>query len=251
MKTIVLEREARVCDAFSVPRGITAFVGGGGKTTLMLRLARELAESGHTVVVTTTTHIYPPKDVAQADAETLDEALSALLYTSCVCIGRPDGNGKLVKTGLPVEQLCMTADYVLVEADGAKGLPLKANAPHEPVVPESAALVIAVAGLDAVGKTIAETVHRESLYRALAGNPTGDIITPAVVARVLLHEDGQMRGVPQKARFAILLNKADDDLRAEYGKRIAACVREANAEKERVERVVIASLGTEKESGIC
>ena len=33
-----------------------AFVGAGGKTTLMFRLAAELAARGSTVVTTTTTH---------------------------------------------------------------------------------------------------------------------------------------------------------------------------------------------------
>jgi probable selenium-dependent hydroxylase accessory protein YqeC len=34
--------------------GVISFVGAGGKTTLMFRLARELAEAGKSVLVTTT-----------------------------------------------------------------------------------------------------------------------------------------------------------------------------------------------------
>ena len=38
---------------------VVSFVGGGGKTTTMFRLAYELAQQGKRVVTTTTTHIGP------------------------------------------------------------------------------------------------------------------------------------------------------------------------------------------------
>ena len=45
--------------ALDVRKGVTAIIGAGGKTTLLLALARELAQSAR-VIITTTTHIYPP-----------------------------------------------------------------------------------------------------------------------------------------------------------------------------------------------
>ena len=39
--------------------GLTALIGGGGKTTLMYHLASELRQQG-TVLVCTTTKIWPP-----------------------------------------------------------------------------------------------------------------------------------------------------------------------------------------------
>ena len=39
-----------------------AFVGGGGKTTLIYELARELESVGKRVLVTTTTHMLRPKN---------------------------------------------------------------------------------------------------------------------------------------------------------------------------------------------
>ena len=41
--------------------GVTALIGGGGKTTLMDTLAAELRRRG-TVIVTTSTHIRRPAD---------------------------------------------------------------------------------------------------------------------------------------------------------------------------------------------
>ena len=46
------------------PKDVVVLVGGGGKTTLMFRLADELAASGRRVVTTMTTRIF----VGQMDA---------------------------------------------------------------------------------------------------------------------------------------------------------------------------------------
>ncbi len=63
-----------------------------------------------------------------------------------VCLGRPDEKGKLTAPALPVSQLQTLALWVLVEADGSKHLPLKAHAPHEPVIPPESQHTILVAG---------------------------------------------------------------------------------------------------------
>ena len=42
------------------PRGVMSFVGGGGKTSLMFLLARQLVRSGMRVLTTTTTKIFVP-----------------------------------------------------------------------------------------------------------------------------------------------------------------------------------------------
>ncbi|HSW38357.1 MAG TPA: hypothetical protein VLL97_02555, partial [Acidobacteriota bacterium] len=47
-----------ISQALEVARGdVVSFVGGGGKTTSMFRLAAELSRAGLRVVATTTTHI--------------------------------------------------------------------------------------------------------------------------------------------------------------------------------------------------
>lgn len=48
----------RLCDVLEVRRGVTAVIGGGGKTSLLYRLASELRERGM-VLVATTTRILP------------------------------------------------------------------------------------------------------------------------------------------------------------------------------------------------
>ena len=57
------------------PAGVTALIGGGGKTTLMYHLARELRERG-TVAVTTTTKIWPPPASPWPNPDTAREILA-------------------------------------------------------------------------------------------------------------------------------------------------------------------------------
>lgn len=48
----------KLCDLLDIRPGVTALIGGGGKTTLMYHLARELRERG-TVAVTTNQDLAP------------------------------------------------------------------------------------------------------------------------------------------------------------------------------------------------
>lgn len=237
MQTIFLSQNKDIAQAFGILPGVTAIVGGGGKTTLMLALARVLSQSGARVIVTTTTHIFPPEHIIICNPANINEAQNVISQNNPVCFGKPSQNEKLTTPDLPIGQMEAIADYVLVEADGAKRLPLKAPAEHEPVIPDSAGLVIAVAGLDGIGQMIAEAAFRPAYYAVLCGKAETDLITPIDAARALAHENGQRKGVPANARFAVLLNKADDEARQSFALEIAA-----ELEHENVERVVIAAL---------
>ena len=97
---------------------------------------------------------------------------------------------------------------LLVEADGSRRLPLKAPAPHEPVIPAWARQVVAAAGLSALGKALdGGVVHRFERYAALAEQAVGSPITIETIARVLLHPDGGLKGIPPMARKAALLTQ--------------------------------------------
>ncbi len=238
MQTILLSKTDHASDALAVPRGITSIVGGGGKTTLLLRLARELREAGARVVVTTSTHIFPPEGIPTLTDGTLAEVSTLLDQEGLLCLGTSVEKSKLAAPKFAFAELEKIADYVLVEADGAKGLPLKAPAEHEPVIPAETSLVVAVAGLDGLGKPISETVFRPALYSALLGMDEQHIVTSDVLARVLTHPLGQRKGLLSGMRFGIVLNKAD----SEADKRAALQVA-LNLDQNLVERVVIASLG--------
>lgn len=52
-----------LADSLGVRPGITAIIGSGGKTSLMRAISRELSAKGSHVLLTTTTHILPFKDL--------------------------------------------------------------------------------------------------------------------------------------------------------------------------------------------
>ncbi|MCE5189001.1 MAG: putative selenium-dependent hydroxylase accessory protein YqeC [Eubacteriales bacterium] len=238
MQTILLKKTDRLSAALDIPRGITSIVGGGGKTTLMLRLARELSESGARVIVTTTTHIFPPEGIAALANAAIPEIETTLERERLLCLGTPCGDGKLAAPDIPMEKLAELADHVLVEADGAKRLPLKAPANHEPVIPAQTKLVVAVAGLDGLGKSIGESAFRPALYAALLGENEEHRLTASDLAYVLVHENGQRKGVQAGIRFCIVLNKADDEERTRAALEVALQVQQTKAE-----RIIITALG--------
>ena len=139
----------KLSEALDVRPGVTAIIGGGGKTTLMECLAAELAAQAR-VIVCTTTHIYPEQTMPCLVSPTEAEVRAALARAGCVCVGSVSENGKFSVPELPFRTLCALAGYVLVEADGAKHLPLKAHAALEPVVPPEANQTILVVGEDTI-----------------------------------------------------------------------------------------------------
>ena len=168
---------------------------------------------------------------------TLVEMSALLDREGVVCLGTPVEKGKLAAPKFAFAELAKIADYVLVESDGAKGLPLKAPAEHEPVIPAETSLVVAVAGLDGLGKPISETVFRPALYAALLGMDEQHMLVPADLARVLTHPQGQRKCVLPGMRFGIVLNKADSEADKHAALQVAL-----KLDQNSVERLVIASL---------
>ena len=145
---------------------LVTLVGGGGKTTLLYALARQAVDAGYTVAVTTTTHILPHPGLPRSERPT-----RALLEARrAATVGTVGEKGKLTGPENPAALLDL-AGVVLVEGDGANRLPLKAPEEWEPVIPPESRAVLAVAGLDAVGRPIGETCHRPDRAAALVDKP--------------------------------------------------------------------------------
>ncbi|HET8569831.1 MAG TPA: selenium cofactor biosynthesis protein YqeC [Candidatus Limnocylindria bacterium] len=217
-------------------REVVAFVGAGGKTSAMFRLARELRASGAGVVVTTTTRVRVPTDddvrvIVGALAE-LRRGIAAAGDGIPVVAAAETDDGKLA--GIGPEAVGVVAAFpgvthVLVEADGAAGRPIKAPREGEPVIPDAATLVVAVVGVDALGQTVGSVAHRPERVMALTGLGRDDALDARSIARVMVGADGVTRGTPSRARVAALVNKADDAVRAERARRIAGELLRAGA----------------------
>lgn len=201
----------KLAKALDVRRGVTAIIGGGGKTTLMECLAAELSAQAR-VIVCTTTHIYPEQNMPCLVSPSEERVRAELARTRCVCVGSVSESGKLSAPELPFRTLCAMADYVIVEADGSKRLPLKAHAAHEPVIPPEANQTILVVGASGFGRPMHESVHRAAIAAQALGVSADTAVTPELWARFLNLEALHTR---------VLVNQADGEPEQETAKALA------------------------------
>ena len=177
--------------ALSVTPGITAVIGSGGKTSMLSALARELSDT-HTVILATSTHILPFPDLpllTQADPKLLSAQVRERLKSERILsVGTALENGKLTAPALSFAGLAKLADYVIVEADGSRRLPVKAHAGHEPVIPDDTNNVICVLGASGFARPIREAVHRFEIYCALTGRDADDPVTPSDAVNAIRKE---------------------------------------------------------------
>lgn len=183
-------------------------VGGGGKTTVMYELAAAWAVCGRRVLVLTSTHILCPADGSfAADAAAVPNLWQQRRYA---VIGTPElSTGKLTAPSQSVyEALKLQADVILCEADGSRHHPCKVPAEHEPVLLPDSDIVLAVAGMDAVGRPLAQACQRSQPAAELLGCSVEKIIDAQMLAALLLSEQGARKNVGARAYY-IVLNKCD------------------------------------------
>ena len=235
-------------------QGVVSLVGAGGKTTLMFKLAQEISNAGQTVLTTTTTKILVPASeqsscmIVSGSVETIVKKARDLVKKKTlhitVAASRGQRENKLI--GLKPQTVDLLAetnlfDWILVEADGAAGRPLKVPANHEPVIPGSTKLVIGLAGLSGVGKPMTdEWVHRLERFSSLAGLSAGQEITAAGVCNVIVHDKGIFKDTPEVAARLVFLNQADAAGGFEAGKQIANLL--TGQKKTKLKRIVIGQL---------
>jgi probable selenium-dependent hydroxylase accessory protein YqeC len=131
--------------------------------------------------------------------------------------------------------------WIIVEADGAAGRPLKTPAIHEPVVPQSTRWMIGVVGLNAVGKPLTDKwAFRPKLVANISGLALGAAITEEAVAAVLLDDNGIMKNSPPEAMRFAFLNQTDSEERLVIAKRIAQIL--CGSEKTGFTRVLIGQM---------
>lgn len=170
-----------------IQKGITAIIGGGGKTTLLMNLAKELAQDT-SVIVATSTKIFKPDYCDALLNPTCEEISAALHKKSLLCVASLHESGKLVAPQMSFAELSQLADYVLIEADGSKQLPIKAHAAYEPVIPEETVQVIYVIGMDGIGKKLVDACHRPEIFADLVGCELDEKLTPELVAKAIRRE---------------------------------------------------------------
>jgi len=183
-------------------------VGGGGKTTVMYELAAAWAACGRKVLVLTSTHILQPADGSfAADVPAVQNLWQQRRYA---VIGTPElSTGKLTAPPQDLyEALQLQADVILCEADGSRHHPCKVPAAHEPVLLPDCDIVLAVAGMDALGRLLVQACQRPQLAAELLGCGAEKILDAQMLTVLLLSEQGARKNVGERAYY-IVLNKCD------------------------------------------
>lgn len=183
-------------------------VGGGGKTTVMYELAAAWAACGRKVLVLTSTHILCPADGSfAADVPAVQNLWQQRRYA---VIGTPElTTGKLTAPPQDLyEALQLQADVILCEADGSRHHPCKVPAEYEPVLLPDSDIVLAVTGMDALGRPLAQACQRPQLAAELLGCSLDSVIDVQMLTALLLSEQGSRKNVGTRAYY-IVLNKCD------------------------------------------
>ncbi len=220
--------------AIGVKKGdVISLVGGGGKTSTMFLLAHELHAIGMSVIITTTTHIFPPEKehlLFSTDIREIAESLNR--HRLIVLAGSYDKEKLKGIDPMLAGELKRFANVIIVEADGSRNKPFKAPREDEPVIPQSSTIVIPVVGAEVSYKPLTEEwTHRTERISEITGLKPREIITPEIIAKTLLHPLGGMKGVPSSAVFIPLINKADtrDDIRT--AREISFCLFDGGVKK--------------------
>jgi molybdenum cofactor cytidylyltransferase len=175
------------------PPAHVAFVGGGGKTTLMLALRAAGLAHGWTSRAGTTTKVF----AAQI------EGIADFIHQ------RGEGDKLIGADPTEVDRIFRSGDVDLlcIEADGSRSKVVKAPADHEPVLPSTVTHVVAVIGADGIDRVIEDVAHRPMLVGAVCGCSPYERLTPARAAILLASDRGGRRNVPETAAFAVAITR--------------------------------------------
>jgi len=236
-------------------REVISLAGAGGKTTLMFRLAKELFLKGKRVVTTTTTKILEPasgetvslfinldeEELKQFVHKHLDEYKHITIARERLESGKLKGvSSDLVNDFWSSNEI----DYIIIEADGAAGRPIKAPREGEPVIPSSTTLVVAILGVDGVEMEVnEENVFQVERVSKLTGIPIGKKMTDEAMAILMTHPEGIFKGAPSSSRVITFLNKVDIPNGVVKAKGIARKIIEMKHLQ--IERVVLGQLKSE------
>ncbi|MET4695629.1 selenium cofactor biosynthesis protein YqeC [Endozoicomonas lisbonensis] len=221
---------------------IIAATGAGGKTCFLQHLARLLQQSGRTVLLSTTTHIYHPnidgfagsvnRVICCTDSEELYTSQpepASITVAGMICKNPKKLSG--IPADLPAELIKRDLyDNILIEADGSHRLPLKAPSEKEPVLPDGYQVLVGVTGWKGIESPVsADTVHRREWFSAVTGLKAGDRIKPGAMSALVNSPSGlfkephlkQTLSEKKPCKKIWLLNQLDSQKQRQSGRAFA------------------------------
>lgn len=216
-------------------KSVIAVVGGGGKTTLLWNLCKEFTKKGKRVILTTTTHMAMEEHCPFVRDGNLKQIAAMLVKYGYVLTASVDEKkGKLcaLEKACDLEEeklhkLLKMCDVLLIEADGARRMPIKTPASWEPVIPDLADTVVGVIGLDSLYKPIENIAHRPEQTAHFLKKEKRDTVTEEDLVAIASSLHGLRKCVGERSYY-VYLNKADtlDDFKPAW--RILSCLKEKN-----------------------
>ena len=187
-----------------------AFVGGGGKTTLMHAIGKQL--QGKVILTTTTKMGSDQNEGMRTLLNPRIEEIDAIDTNNPVMIWKEVQGPKAIGVEKSLCDIWFSlVDHILVEADGSRRRPFKAPAGYEPVIPNSTTLMISAIGADALGRVIADQCHRPLRVAALAECEPYQRLTPERAAKVLLSDRGNRKELPKQSEMRIIVTKVREE----------------------------------------
>jgi probable selenium-dependent hydroxylase accessory protein YqeC len=194
-------------------KDVISFVGAGGKTTMMFKLAEELRHSNK-VLVTTTTKIYLPSEEKYDFICTDKEMLGSYINMKengiyILGLGVNEENKILGLSEKQLDELVPHFDYILIEADGSKEKPLKGWNEFEPVMYGKTTKTVGIMDIQSLGMVINEDkVHRSKIFCDLTGAKEGDTVSVEHLLSIVMHPQGLFKSAQGKK--ILYVNKVED-----------------------------------------
>ena len=223
-------------------RALISIVGAGGKSSFLQLLTWELIEKNKKIVLTTTTKMFVDQIIPFLNRGIIIESFSSEIIKKDIktYFEKADKNNFAILIVQQYKELAREkfsgpeanildkwwkenlADYFVIEADGARGKPIKAPSTNEPVIPEMTTDVIAIVGIDAIGlPLIEENVFRPQIFSQLTGLKEGSIINEEAIIALIKHPFGIFKNTPDKARRHVVFNKINSKCRMEAAEKIS------------------------------
>jgi probable selenium-dependent hydroxylase accessory protein YqeC len=205
------------------PGDLVALIGGGGKTNLMTKLTSELTNHKKKVLISTTTKIFAPeiperkKLVLTNDGNFIKNIKDVISHYQYAILGKEIDNRKLI--GPEENIICkikkeIQIDCIIVETDGSRGRSIKAHKDYEPVIPECSNIVIAIIGIDVIGRPINDiNIHRSEIFCNLWNTKPESILTEEIASLALSNNRGYRKFIPNSSKYIVLINKVDSEER--------------------------------------
>ena len=192
---------------------IISVIGAGGKTTLIHRLAKEYRRKGNSVLMTTTTHMMVEADTdLSCDAFAIREKLQKeqVCMAGRLCRENPQKISMLPERVL--REVIPHADYILIEADGAKHHSLKYPSDREPVILEGTTDVLLVLGTWDFGKPCGEVIFRfnEMKNRENRELMPEEAVDAGHIQRILRAYDRRLQAVGYTGRVQYIFSEKEE-----------------------------------------